>query len=226
MKYNFIIPYRNRKEHLNEFIRRFTEYIKDKDIDVQFYIIHQINIGEFNRGAMKNIGFLEVCKIRPDGLFIFHDVDTYPTYWGSIIYDTRPNEIRHPIGQKNHNLGGICCFWRTEFEKVNGLPNYWGWGIEDVTIMYRVKKANIIIDESNIVDLNDKKKCYNPIHNKNSSKEYEYANINTKLHHNEMTSENVYDGLSNMEYEVLSSFELAPQFTMINVDFKLKQTKI
>ena len=41
-----------------------------------------------------------------------------------------------------------------------------------------------------------------------------------------MTSENVYDGLSNMEYEVLSSFELAPQFTMINVDFKLKQTKI
>ena len=69
----FIIPYRNRKEHLNEFIRRFTEYIKDKDIDVQFYIIHQINVGEFNRGAMKNIGFLEICKIRPDGLFIFHE---------------------------------------------------------------------------------------------------------------------------------------------------------
>ena len=63
--------------------------------------------------------------------------------------------------------------------------------------------------------------CYNPIHNKNSSKEYEYANINTKLHHNEMTSENVYDGISNIEYELLSSFELAPRFTIMNVDFRL-----
>ena len=42
MKYNFIISYRNRKEHLDEFIRRFTEYLKDKDVDAQFYIIHQM----------------------------------------------------------------------------------------------------------------------------------------------------------------------------------------
>ena len=29
MKYNFIIPYRNRKEHLDEFIKRFTDYLKE-----------------------------------------------------------------------------------------------------------------------------------------------------------------------------------------------------
>jgi hypothetical protein len=225
MKYNFIIPYRNRKEHLDEFIRRFTEYLKDKDIDAQFYIIHQINPKEFNRGAMNNIGFLEVCKTRPDGLFIFHDVDTYPTYWGSIQYDTKPNEIRHPIGQKNHNLGLVACFWKNEYEKVNGFPNYWGWGIEDVTIMYRAKKLNIIIDENNIVDLNNSKKCYSPKHYRNVLKEYECANKNTELHHIEMKTNNSNNGLSDIEYEVLSSFELAPRFTIINVDFKLKSEK-
>ncbi len=223
MKYNFIIPYRNRKEHLDEFIRRFTEMLKDKDIDAQFYIIHQMSSSEFNRGAMKNIGFLEICKTRSDGLFVFHDVDTYPTHWGSINYDTKLGEIRHPVGEKNHNLGTICCFWKNEFEKVNGFPNYWGWGIEDVTIFYRVKKQNIIIDESNSVDLNDSKKIYNPKHYKNIKKEYEYANKNTELHHIEMKTNNANNGLSNIVYEVLSSFELAPKFTIINVDFRLKE---
>lgn len=222
MKYNFIIPYRNRKEHLDEFITRFTEYLKNKEIDIQFYIIHQINPGEFNRGALNNIGFLEICKTRPDALFVFHDVDIYPTYWNSIIYDTKPGEIRHPIGEKNHNLGTICCFWKNEFEKVNGFPNYWGWGIEDVTLMYRVKKHNITIDETNIVDLNDSKKCYSPKHKKNIKKEEECANRNTQLHHIEMNSNNVYNGLSNIEYEVLSSFEMSPRFTLISVDFTLK----
>lgn len=221
MKYNFIIPYRNRKEHLDEFIRRFTEYLKDKDVDAQFYIIHQMNPKEFNRGAMKNIGFLEVCKTRPDGLFIFHDVDTYPTYWGSIQYDTKPGEIRHPIGEKNHNLGTICCFWKNEFEKVNGFPNYWGWGIEDITIWYRVKKLNYIIDENNIIDLNDKHRCYNPDHSYQQNRNNTTIQ-NTTLFNEEMKTNNIYNGLSDIEYEVLSSFELAPRFTIINVDFKLK----
>ena len=221
MKYNFIIPYRNRKEHLDEFIRRFTEMLKDKDIDAQFYIIHQMNPREFNRGALLNIGFLEVCKTRSDGLFIFHDVDTYPVFWDSIQYISKPGEIRHPVGEKNHNLGTICCFWKNEFEKVNGFPNYWGWGIEDVTIFYRAKKNHIIIDETNIVDLNDSKKVFNPKHYKNIEKENMYANKNTELHHIEMKTNNINNGLSSIEYEVLSSFELAPRFTIINVDFRL-----
>lgn len=223
MKYNFIIPYRNRKEHLDEFIRRFTEYLKDKDVDAKFYIVHQIHPGEFNRGALNNIGFVEFCKTRPDGLFIFHDVDTYPTYWGSIQYDTKPNEIRHPIGEPRVNLGGICCFWKSEFKKVNGFPNYWGWGIEDVTIMYRVKKEKIIIDESNIVDLNDDKKLFCPKHLKNINKENDFAKKNTILHHKEVEAQIITNGLSSLEYEVLSSFELAPRFTILNVDFKLKE---
>ena len=86
MKYNFIIPYRNRREHLNQFISHFKNYFKEDD--VKFYIIEQLTPGPFNRGALCNIGFLEVCKTRPDGLFIFHDVDIHPISENSIDYKT------------------------------------------------------------------------------------------------------------------------------------------
>jgi hypothetical protein len=165
----------------------------------------------------------EFCKTRPDGLFIFHDVDTYPTYWGSIQYDTRPGEIRHPIGSKEFkNLGCISCFWKSEFEKVNGYPNYWGWGIEDVTIMYRAINLKIHIDEENIVDFKDKKRCYNPVHYRDFAKQGKSTQINTELHHKEMNSGCIVNGLSNLEYNVLSTFELAPRFTIINVYFTVK----
>lgn len=213
--YNFIIPYRNRKEHLNEFIKRFAVF----NIDAHFYIIHQIHPGDFNRGALLNIGFLEASKINPDGLFIFHDVDTYPTYWGSINYETKKGEIRHPI-KTDENLGTICCFWKKEFELINGFPNYWGWGIEDCTILHRAQKYNIPIDRNNSVDLNDKNKIYNPIHYRNIKKETETCKKNTELHQKEVEI-GISNGLFSIEYTVLSSFELVPRFTIINVDFKI-----
>jgi hypothetical protein len=219
MKYNFIIPYRNRKEHLDEFIKRFTEMVKDKSIDAQFYIIHQLHPGPFNRGALLNIGFMEACKTRSDGLFIFHDVDIYPTYWGAIDYRTAKGEVRHPIGFKNENVGGVCCFWKSEYEAVNGFPNYWGWGIEDVTLCYRLKRLHIKIDEQHIVDLNDTTKCHYPVHTRNAVKEELCAIQNTALHHEEMKSGQSTDGISTLHYTILSTLDYTPIFTIINVDF-------
>ena len=223
MKYNFIIPYRNRKEHLNEFMKRFTEYLKDKDVDVQFYIIHQINTGEFNRGAMKNIGFLEVCKTRPDGLFIFHDVDTYPTYWGSIQYEAKHGEFKRPVlNMGSENLGLICSCWKEEFEKTNGFANYWGWGSEDGALYNRAKKLGIPIDEKNMLHYSNNKYVICEDHYRNVSKEHYYTAKNGNLLALEIKSGDSSNGLSNIEYELLSSFELAPRFTIMNVDFKLR----
>jgi len=169
MKYNFIIPYRNRKEHLDEFIRRFTEYLKDTDIDAQFYIIHQINSREFNRGAMKNIGFLEFCKTRSDGLFIFHDVDTYPTYWGSIQYEANRGEFRRPVlNTASDNLGLICSCWKEELERTNGFANYWGWGGEDGALYYRAKRLGIHINQNNIIHHTNIKYIINREHYRNA----------------------------------------------------------
>jgi len=223
MKYNFIIPYRNRKQHLDEFVRRFTTYLEGKEVDAHFYVVHQIHPGEFNRGAMNNIGFLEVCKTRPDGLFVFHDVDTYPTYWGSIPYDAQKGGIRHSLGLPHENLGGVCCFWKEEFERVNGFPNYWGWGIEDVTIRYRATAQQIPIDETNIVSLEDTKRCILPNHERNAPKETATAKENTRLHFQELEQKTQTNGLTSIHYKVLSTFELAPRFTVLNVDFTLNE---
>jgi hypothetical protein len=223
MKYNFIIPYRNRKEHLDEFIKRFTDMLKDKDIDAHFFIIHQINPKEFNRGAMKNIGFLEIPKSRSDGLFIFHDVDTYPTYWGSIQYDTKKGEFRRPIMNSSpENLGLICCCWKEDFERTNGFANYWGWGSEDAALYFRAKLLGITINENNMISYKDNKYIINREHYRNNQKEHYYTDKNSKLLDLEKYNKDTSNGLSDLEYEVLSSFELAPRFTILNVDFNLK----
>jgi hypothetical protein len=201
-------------------VRQFTFKNYFKDDDVQFFIIEQITPGPFNRGALCNIGFLEVCKTRPDGLFIFHDVDIYPLAENSIDYKTNKGNIRHPVGIKNTNLETICCFWKDEFEKVNGFPNYWGWGLEDVTIMYRALKEKIPIDENNIIDINDSSKCHNPGHYRGSDN-YKYAEINAKLHTLEMESGINNNGLNSIKYDIVSNFELHKKFNVIDVDFKL-----
>ena len=218
MKYNFIIPYRNRKEHLQEFIQRFTGYLNGKDIDAHFYVIHQITPGEFNRGAMKNIGFLEVCKIRPDGLFIFHDVDTYPTSWGSIQYNAKPGTFRRPVlNSSPNNLGLICSCWKTEYERVNGFPNYTGWGAEDGALYDRAIKQGIPIDEQQMVNYQDISVVINREHPRNN--QYHEMIINgDKLLQEKQTGDST-NGLSSLHYEVICSIELAPRFTMINVDF-------
>lgn len=223
MKYNFIIPYRDRKLHLNEFVKRFTEYLTGKGIDAQFFIIHQINTAEFNRGAMKNIGFLEVCKTRPDGLFIFHDIDVYPTYWGSISYEAQKGEFKRPvINQADENLGLICSCWKEDYEKTNGFANYWGWGSEDGALYYRAKRLGMQINQKNSINYRDGKYVICEEHYRNVSKQHYFSDKNGKLLDLEKKTGDSSNGLSNIDYEVLSTFEIAPSFTVINVDFKLK----
>ena len=57
----FIVPYRNRVTHRSRFLERMSDYLKDES-DWEIYFAHQCDERPFNRGAMKNIGFLAMKR--------------------------------------------------------------------------------------------------------------------------------------------------------------------
>jgi hypothetical protein len=162
----FIIPYRDRVEH-KEF---FTVYMKHvlEDIpktDYEIYFVEQKNTLPFNRGAMKNIGFLALKYKYPDDYksitFVFNDVDTVPYSKNVINYDTTQGIVKHFYGFK-FALGGIFSIKGEDFERTNGFPNFWAWGGEDNYMQKRVEYAGLYIDRSlffNILDKNILQLC-------------------------------------------------------------------
>lgn len=162
----FIIPYRDRVEH-KEF---FTVYMKHvlEDIpktDYEIYFVEQKNTLPFNRGAMKNIGFLALKYKYPNDYknitFVFNDVDTVPYSKNVIDYETTPGIVKHFYGFK-FALGGIFSIKGEDFERTNGFPNFWAWGGEDNYMQKRVEYVGLYIDRSvffNILDKNILQLC-------------------------------------------------------------------
>ena len=146
----FIVPYRDREHHLKFFSVYMKHVLSDYDPSTyEIYIVHQKDGRPFNRGGMKNIGFLAVKEKYPneyqDMTFVFNDVDTVPYDKGVIQYETRAGIVKHFYGVK-FALGGIFSIKGGDFERTNGFPNFWAWGGEDNYIQYRVLQCGLKID--------------------------------------------------------------------------------
>jgi len=158
----FIIPYRNREKQINFFTEHFyktKKYYNWNDDYAKLFFIHQFDKREFNRGAMKNIGFLFVKNKYPNNYknitLVFNDIDTFPESPELINYETNVGNLKHFYGYE-WALGGIFSVKAGDFEKTKGFPNFWGWGLEDNVMNERCN--NIIkIDRKIFYNINDKK---------------------------------------------------------------------
>ena len=145
----FIVPYRNRLQQKFFFCQQMNFILEGAD-DYEIHFIHQTDSRSFNRGAMKNIGFLAIKEKYPDTYkditFIFNDVDTLP-FHKLFEYQTVKGVVKHYYGFDTA-LGGIVVINGQDFELTNGYPNYWGWGMEDACLQNRCLFQKIKIDRS------------------------------------------------------------------------------
>lgn len=146
----FIVPYRDRIQQKFFFCKQM-EFILEGHDDYEILFVHQCDSRNFNRGAMKNIGFLAIKEKYPDSYknisFIFNDVDTLP-FHKLFDYETTDGIVKHYYGFEKA-LGGIVVIKGSDFEMTNGYPNYWGWGMEDACLQKRCSAYGLKIDRSN-----------------------------------------------------------------------------
>ena len=157
----FIVPYRDRQQQYEFFSNHMKMILSDiNPNEYKILYIHQLDSRTFNRGAMKNIGFITVKNMYPENYkditLIFNDVDTMPYTKGFLNYETTHGIVKHFYGY-TFVLGGIVSMKAADFERVNGFPNFWAWGYEDNLLNQRVNEAGLTIDRSQfyqILDIN------------------------------------------------------------------------
>ena len=199
----FIVPYRDRerqKHHFSIYMKYIMEdYNKD---DYEIYYSHQTDSRMFNRGATKNIGFLVMKEKYPNDYknitFVFNDVDTLPTMKNIFDYITYPGTVKHFYGF-TFALGGIVSINGGDFEKCNGFPNNWGWGLEDNALNNRALQHSLIINRDqfcpchskNVIHLHD-----DPTRVVNTREPLAYVNNNLP--------DNL-DSISNLYYSIVKN---------------------
>ena len=155
----FIVPYRDRKQQYEFFDRHMKVILEDMALgSYKILYLHQQDTREFNRGAMKNIGFITVKNMYPDDYrnitLVFNDIDNMPYTKKFLNYHTVTGVIKHFYGFQ-FALGGMLSITAGDFESLNGFPNFWAWGYEDNLLQGRALNAGLTIDRSQFYPLLD-----------------------------------------------------------------------
>ena len=185
-KIGLIIPYRDRKEHLDIFIPYITQHLESQKIDYKIIVVEQCNKNPFNRSKLLNIGAKYVYD-EVDYL-CFHDVDFIPdknvsydiNNYNAIIncsqlIDNRNNKIKNSkffygmnfdkyfqkinfssFGIKN--FGGVTIIRKDIWKDKKWNEIFEGWGREDDEYYYRINQPNHITyhPQNRYISLNHK----------------------------------------------------------------------
>jgi hypothetical protein len=143
-KLGICIPYRDRKNHLEQLIPRLSEHLDKQGIDYKFYVGHQVDDELFNRGLMKNIAAHHAFEDGCDYV-AWHDVDMLPHEESDYSYpEDTPIHIATKLSKYQYGLGydqyfgGVVLFNKEQVDRTNGYSNeYWDWGQEDDDLFWR-----------------------------------------------------------------------------------------
>lgn len=157
---NIVVPYRDRESHLAQFIPHVAGYMArvHPDLSYRVTVVEQDQDGQpFNRGALKNAGFL---LGEPDSDYAcFHDVDYLPEdadyHWADdptaiLWYGAESRPIAPDMSDRTINndldstFGGAVLVPNQVMRTINGYSNlYWGWGFEDFDFSLRIRGRRI-----------------------------------------------------------------------------------
>ncbi len=218
---SIVVPYRAREHHLKIFVPHVRAFFSrdklDHAIPYQVLVVEQEHGLPFNRGAIKNVGFL--LGQDSSDYTCFHDVDYLPI-WADYSWTDHPTpivwygaEVRPiapgrssavAVNQMESFFGGVLLVPNAAFMHVDGYSNsYWGWGSEDVDLRNRFLAAS--------VQLGRRKGSFDPLdHNHDAflpdGSRSPLATENERLFERRWKNgaASNTDGLSTLDFEVLS----------------------
>ncbi|GAB6027923.1 hypothetical protein CHUAL_002137 [Chamberlinius hualienensis] len=135
-----IIPYRDRKEHVNMLLAHLHPILQRQQLDYRIFVVEQFDNGTFNKGILMNAAFLLSSELGPAfQCYVFHDVDLLPEDDRNMYScPSFPRHMSVSVDQFKYILpysglvGGVFSIRTDHFLLLNGYSNlYWGWGGED-----------------------------------------------------------------------------------------------
>lgn len=136
-----IVPYRDREEHLAQFIPHYRALVPELPI----YVIEQADSKPFNRAKLLNVGFLEF-GYKYD-YAVYHDVDMLADNGDGYEWHEHPLHLATACSQFGYIMpypgyfGGVVNIPTGVMRTVNGYSNdFYSWGIEDDHFRDRVSK--------------------------------------------------------------------------------------
>lgn len=164
-KFSFIIPFRDRQEHLSALVPQLRNHAKLHNMDIEIIIVEQNDDQPLRRGALRNEG----VRVASGNIIVLHDVDYVPdrdtVYWTEGVDVFRPVErvefvtmdgnVRLeediPSGYRHFKknidvnfFGGVLCITKEAFRLINGYnPMYQGWGLEDDDFRERILRHKL-----------------------------------------------------------------------------------